>query len=77
LGSFFVASYDPQDYTVEVFDLASTGDRTDLQLELGFLLYSVGMGRQITYPRKRLFITQRWLLNKNLSPRKRAYRAVA
>jgi hypothetical protein len=62
---------------------ALSDERTGLSfaicwLDLGFLLYNVGLDLQrkrlsITYPRKRLFITQRWLVFKNLSPRIRVY----
>jgi hypothetical protein len=73
LGSLFVAIYDSQEY--------GGGIRTRLHAGLylaglEFLLCNVGTDLQrkhisISYPRKRLFITQRRVVSKNPSPRKR------
>jgi hypothetical protein len=48
------------------------------RLDVDYLLYIGGADRQnkrlsLTYPRKRLFITQQWLDSKNLPPRKQVY----
>jgi hypothetical protein len=68
----FSSSPTTRSVTMEVFDPASTRVWSDL----GFLLYDFGAGRQrkclsISFPRKRLFITQQWTVSKNLSPLKR------
>jgi hypothetical protein len=60
----------------------------ELQFEFSLIwsdlafLYIVGPDRQrkyllLSYPRKRLFINQQWIVSKNLSSREYVYRAVA
>jgi hypothetical protein len=73
--SLFVSSYDSQVYGGGIRSLLHAGY---LWLDgFTFIQLRGGQPEKITYPRRRVFITQQWIVSKNLSPWKCIDLAVA